>query len=275
MNSYEMKQAARRDRLENAADNAERESNASYKRSKDLVSCIPFGQPILVGHHSERGHRNRLDKSWNAMGKSVALDKKAKDLRYKAAAVGTAGISSDDPGAAGKIRAKIETLEKQRELMKAGNKAYRMAVKRGINGLPSDELQVKDVDEIRAAVKLGSFDFIKTAIQWAPKYGYEKGPFVGYQLQNLGQNITRYKKRLAGLADKPTETTTETVGEVQIIQNADANRVQIFFPDKPSAETRTSLKRNGFRWAPSVGAWQRHLNSRATYLAHQIVQEAA
>lgn len=42
-----------------------------------------------------------------------------------------------------------------------------------------------------------------------------------------------------------------------------ANRLRIYYPDKPDAETRTRLKRAGFRWAPSVGAWQNYLNRQA------------
>ncbi len=44
-----------------------------------------MGQPILVGHHSERGHRSLLQKSDNAMRKSVELDDKADYYANKAA----------------------------------------------------------------------------------------------------------------------------------------------------------------------------------------------
>ena len=48
------------------------------------------------------------------------------------------------------------------------------------------------------------------------------------------------------------------------------NRLQIFFDDKPDEETRTALKSNGFRWAPSVSAWQRQLNDNAIYAAGKL-----
>jgi hypothetical protein len=35
------------------------------------------------------------------------------------------------------------------------------------------------------------------------------------------------------------------------------HRLQIEFPGKPEAAIITRLKQRGFRWAPSVGAWQR------------------
>jgi hypothetical protein len=35
----------------------------------------------------------------------------------------------------------------------------------------------------------------------------------------------------------------------------------------PAEAIRRELKSNGFRWSPTLGAWQRHRSNRATYLA--------
>lgn len=45
--------------------------------------------------------------------------------------------------------------------------------------------------------------------------------------------------------------------------NTEENRLQIFFDHKPEEDVRSELKANGFRWAPSAGAWQRQLNDNA------------
>lgn len=47
--------------------------------------------------------------------------------------------------------------------------------------------------------------------------------------------------------------------------NRQDNRLQIYFDDKPDPNTRAELKSSGFRWLPSVGAWQRQLNDNAIY----------
>lgn len=44
------------------------------------------------------------------------------------------------------------------------------------------------------------------------------------------------------------------------MENVEANRQQLFFEDKPAEEIRARLKRQGFHWCRSEGAWQRHLN---------------
>lgn len=52
--------------------------------------------------------------------------------------------------------------------------------------------------------------------------------------------------------------------------NREQSRLQVFFEDKPDADARQQLKEHGFRWAPSVGAWQRLLNGNAYYAADRI-----
>ena len=47
----------------------------------------------------------------------------------------------------------------------------------------------------------------------------------------------------------------------KVKENVEAMRIQLFFEGKPEPEVRDILKSNGFRWAPSVGAWQRQLNN--------------
>jgi len=73
------------EKLENAANNAEKKSNAYFSTAHKITENIPMGQPILVGHHSEKRHRSDLDKSWNAMGKSVELSKKSEDYENRSA----------------------------------------------------------------------------------------------------------------------------------------------------------------------------------------------
>jgi len=72
------------EKLQNAAINAEKKADSYYKTSHKITENIPLGQPILVGHHSEKRHRNDMEKSWNAIGKSVELSEKAKDYESRA-----------------------------------------------------------------------------------------------------------------------------------------------------------------------------------------------
>jgi len=57
----------------------------------------------------------------------------------------------------------------------------------------------------------------------------------------------------------------------EVVENFEENRLQIVFDGKPSAEVRSELKGNGFRWAPSQEAWQRQLNNGARYAAKRFL----
>lgn len=67
---------ARADRYAGYAENAADRRDAAWKRSDDLIGDT-MGQPILVGHHSEKAHRNRLEKAHDATRRGLREDKKA------------------------------------------------------------------------------------------------------------------------------------------------------------------------------------------------------
>ena len=91
MNRYEYKQEMRRQRLEARADRLAQQSSAAIESGMGRLRAIPFGQPILVGHHSERRDRNYRRKAIAAVNRGVALQDAAKETAAKAAFVGTGG----------------------------------------------------------------------------------------------------------------------------------------------------------------------------------------
>ena len=271
MNSYEAKQQTRRDRLEAAADRAETRANAAYKRAdmSEAATGIPVGQPILVGHHSEARHRRAIERADNAMRKSVAEDKRARELRARAASVGTGGISSDDPDAIAKLQKQIEDAEAVQKQMKAANQVVKKWSKKGVGG----ETEGPDFDAYHAALKvIVPAATEKVAREFITRHMGSVG-FAPYQLTNNGANIRRLKARVEQLKKAATRPTREHAcsGGVTITENAEENRIQITFPGKPDADTRSILKSNGFKWAPSHGAWQRKLNNAGIHAARRIM----
>lgn len=259
MNDYEARQEEKRQRYAELADKAKAEAAAEYRKAdlREEASGIPFGQPILVGHHSERRHRNAIKRADNAMRRSIEADEKAKYYERKAETYGQHGISADDPEAVIKLREKLAGLEQSQETMKAANRIIRSKPKEKVTDEKLAKLADIGISESNAR-QLFEPDF-------CGRIG-----FPGYALQNNNANIRRVKQRIDELKAKPTTSTSEQIGAVEVIENAELNRVQLIFPGKPSAEVRAELKSNGFRWAPSNKAWQRHLSSRAVNLAKNI-----
>lgn len=125
LGDYRGRVEGKRERLEGRAIKAISASDASYERSRAITSAWYPGQPILVGHHSERRHRRDLARSDASMRQSVELSRKAERLSARAEAVGHAGIASDDPEALQQLRAKLAERQARQEKMKAANKAKR------------------------------------------------------------------------------------------------------------------------------------------------------
>lgn len=259
MNHYEAKQEARRERLENRADRLRSAASAAFKRAdmSEAATGIPFGQPILVGHHSEGKHRATIARADAAMRKSIELDKLARETEARAASVGSGGISSDDPDAPDKLREKLAKLESDQAMMKDCNALIRRH--KGETAIPHLVQRGLSEKAARAIIDPGMIG---------------GAGFASYQLTNNNANIRRIKARISELERMAERETVETkaAGGLRVVENAEANRLQLFFPDKPSAEMRSELKGRGFRWAPSEGAWQQHLHNRARWHAEAVVK---
>ena len=131
MNAYEQKQAARKARLERAAATAGASAAALSMRASAIAAMIPFGQPILVGHHSERRHRRDASRIGALHTKAHEARTEAADLARRAAVVGTAGISSDDPDAIAKLEAELIELRRiGRPFRHRGNHRYLIPLSR-------------------------------------------------------------------------------------------------------------------------------------------------
>src|SRR5688572_30263995 len=122
MNWYEAKQERRRERLEERAAKKAAEGRAKVESGMSDLRAIPFGQPILVGHHSEKRDRNYRRKACNRVDAGFALQKEAGELAARAASVGNSGISSDDPDAPAKLKERVAELEALQTKMAATNK---------------------------------------------------------------------------------------------------------------------------------------------------------
>ncbi len=73
----------RAERLENSALNAEKKSDQYYKASNKDSDFLSLGEPIKVGHHSERRHRKIIEQAHNNMDKYVEFSKKADDYKSR------------------------------------------------------------------------------------------------------------------------------------------------------------------------------------------------
>ncbi|MET1416808.1 DUF3560 domain-containing protein [Roseibium sp. HPY-6] len=78
---------AKAERLDALAEKRDRQSNAFARVADDLSQAFYMGQPILVGHQSERKARKTQERMHNAMDKSVRASKAVQYWQWKAAGV--------------------------------------------------------------------------------------------------------------------------------------------------------------------------------------------
>jgi hypothetical protein len=74
----------RAEKLNAASARASSKSDQYYKASQEGADFLALGEPIKVGHHSEKRHRALIERNWNRMGKSVELSKSADDYASRA-----------------------------------------------------------------------------------------------------------------------------------------------------------------------------------------------
>lgn len=125
----------RRERLERKAEkrrewaeSRERKSSAALEGARRIADGIPFGQPILVGHHSEGRHRRDVARIENGMRSGLEHGRMAQEHEQKADGLEEqlrGAIYSDDVDAVERLEQKLRGLEQKRETMKSRNAAYR------------------------------------------------------------------------------------------------------------------------------------------------------
>lgn len=234
----------RRERLERKlelrkewADKANTKADAHFNAAHRIGDAIPFGQPILVGHHSERHHRRDLDRIDSNMRNGIERSDMAKHHTSAAAGIEHAldrSIFSDDANALDALQERITEREAKREKMKTVNKLYRKGDATGLAALGFD------LEALRAK--------LKTAYSWCQQ------PYPAYELQNLGGLISTDKKRLQDVKVRQERTAKADASPNGVtLENCQGGYVRVTFAEKPSRDILNALRGAGFFWG--AGSW--------------------
>jgi len=170
-------------------------------------------------------------------------------------------ILSSDSDAVEQLQKKLATLIAERDKMKAVNNAWRKCEKGDTSALIALGYTPESIQALAARI--------------ATAYSWEKQPYVGWQLTNLGATIRSVQKRIdhLGKVQAEPEQTVKGANGIDYEDSPKDNRVRLFFPSKPDDLTRTKLKSFGFRWTPTLGCWQAYRNYRAETYARSLIAE--
>lgn len=223
------------------AQKAKFKASERFGAAHKLGSMIPFGQPILVGHHSEGRARADAQRIIGNMQKGVELSKLAD--HHEGAAEGLErqlknSVFSDDVDAIEQLEAKIAKAEALQAKVKATNAAIRKHAKKG------------PAAQVAALVVLG-YTEVQAVAALTPDFCGTIG-VPSYVSTNNAANIRRMKKRIEEIKVRQARTVkAEEAGGVLVEKGGEYARVT--FPEKPAREVLEALRAAGFNWGG--GSW--------------------
>jgi len=204
-----------------------------------------------------RRNQKRNDIEHKRMGELIHFRERALRAITRNLRPDLAPIMAGDADAIERLQDKLAGLERLQAKMKQINAAHK-AYQKNPESLLDADLTEQEKDTIRA---------------YKPAYSWEPHPFAPFQLTNNNATIRNTKARIEQLtkAKATPAKEFECADGIRVEDSPPDNRVRVFFPGKPDAEIRAKLKSCGFRWSPTIGAWQAYRNHNAMQCAQSFV----
>lgn len=167
-------------------------------------------------------------------------------------------ISSSDPDAIEHLKAKLAGLRAEHEKAKKAN-----AIIRKHKGTAA---------AIPALLELGYSEKV-AALLLVPDFCGRIG-HPDYSMANRNANMKRIEARIAEVSKMQASEAKEVQyeGGITLAECPEDGRIRLYFPGKPERAVIDKLKSGGWRWSPTAGAWQRHLNANGRYAAKWILE---
>ena len=237
------------ERIDRLLDTYARRLAENINQGNAITARVPS---ILVagGSNFPVGKKEKQNQAADA---NMAEWRQIQSLLSKIRGVGKGGISADDPEVLQKLKIKLARLEQDQENMKAVNAYYRKH--KTLEGCP--QLTREEIEGLKASM----------ARDWRP----DPKPYESFVLSNNNAVIRQTRARIEELTRRAeTEYQGWAFEGGTVKMDKAANRLRVFFDEKPDRDVCTTMRYCGFKWAPSVGAWQRQLNDNAIRAAKQL-----
>lgn len=229
---------------------------AEYFNRDSKIGCMCPSILISGGGNFPVKKKERQVQAWDTNHQFYQETQKILS-KIESALYGKDVIKSGDQDAIERLEEKLVSLKETQERMKVANKAIRL----------------KDAEKGDEELKILGYSDEQIQELRTPDYMGRVG-FPAYALQNNNANIHRVEERLKSLKAVKEKGTKETEFELfKVVENVEVMRLQIIFDGKPEADVRAVLKKHGFKWAPSQGAWQRMLNPAGKYALNRVKEE--
>ena len=205
--TYRERREAKAERLREWAEKRAEKAQQASADARRAVDGIPFGQPILIGHHSQRHHERALERQDNKPQQAHEHDQKSRSMASRSAnitAQADRAIYSDDPDAIEQLEARIAELVAERDRVKRYNATAR-------KGEP--DASILSEGERRGLMSMARAGQVRDDLT-IPKY----------HLANLSGNINRQKKRPDALRDAAADVHPKPLRVVQARRDGECER---------------------------------------------------
>ena len=227
---------ARLERRRAWAAGRERQAAQAFTRASAIADQIPLGQPILVGHHSERRARRDQDRIHSAMSAGVAASKMATHHEAKAAGLADQlerSVFTDDPDAIEVLEQRIARLEEDLARKKQANAAFRTT-----KGAPGWAAAAGLSERVEA-----------TAAEMMRQCPWIRLPF---DLTNDRATVRRLRQRVEEIQVRQArQQAVEDAGGTLVTVAGSYALVQ--FAERPDDDTLVALRAAGYTWRQ--GRW--------------------
>ena len=207
----------------------------AYNRNGASYPSVMISGGANYNNRKHEKQMSRQDKLWEEYKYIKQLRERIENFKPK--------LDEDDELT--KLTKEIDKMKKQLEMMKKINAHYK---------------KYGNLDTYE-----GLSEKTKKAIIESVANSWYKRPFADFEYTSLRNKIKTKETNLQKLTAPKAESKEKEINGIKIIQNTELDRLQLFFDDIPSAETRNILKSNGFKWSPTNKAWQRQLTQNALY----------
>lgn len=224
-----------------------REELAAYSNTMSSFVTGPSNFPVKKAQKANE----RLDTKQRAFA-----DWRNKMLEFSEKVPSTA-IRGGTSDTIDQLLEKLEKHQAKQEEMKLVNSILR-----------SKEVKIKSLREKKALlIEKGIAKEIISLVKKEPWDDYHKIPSYNLTnnngvIRNVKKRIEKEKKYQENYKDGNKTTVYEDIG-LEVVENVEETRLQLFFEDKPVDEIIELLKSQGFNWAPTKEAWQRQLTPNA------------
>lgn len=223
---------------------------------KDPQGFVP-GQP-LVNQQMAKAHsrwQSQIGGAVENMNRAKARLEEAQRL----ASTPSSSVSGLDPNATSKLDRDIALHRSNLEKLKQ--------LKKETRGMTRKE-------DIEAAIKKAGFEGNGPTVSAEPLYG-RPGEYALYESgSNYRANLRRLEQRKEALEKVKNAAPIERqFNGFTLKTDPQEGRINIAFPEKPSASKVEKLKARGFKWSPSRGVWTRQDTPNARYATKHLLRE--